>query len=110
MRELDIKAQPRSLLSNVEGLVLRELDEPEVCCGFGGTFCVKYPEISDAMVARKLDDIEQSGAGTVLAGDLGCLMNMAGKASRLGSSVEFRHIAEVLAGTGDTPPIGRVKR
>jgi L-lactate dehydrogenase complex protein LldE len=108
LRELDIKTQPRGLLSKVEGLVLRELDEPEVCCGFGGTFCVKYPEISDAMVANKLGDIENSGAGTVLAGDLGCLMNLAGKASRAGSKVEFRHVAEILAGNTDTPAIGRV--
>jgi L-lactate dehydrogenase complex protein LldE len=110
LRELDIKAQPRALLSKVDGLVSRELDEPEVCCGFGGTFCVKYPEISDAMVSNKIKDIENSGAGTVLAGDLGCLMNMAGKASRLGSRVEFRHVAEVLAGTANTTAMGRIDR
>ena len=108
LRELDIKSQPRALLSKVDGLVRRELNEPEVCCGFGGTFCVKYPEISDTMVANKITDMEKTGAGTVLAGDLGCLMNMAGKASRLGSPVEFRHVAEVLAGIGNTPAIGRV--
>ena len=107
LRELDIKAQPRGLLAKVDGLALRELVEAEVCCGFGGTFCVKYPEISDAMVSNKLKDIENSGAGTVLAGDLGCLMNMAGKASRQGSSVEFRHVAEILAGNGTIPAIGR---
>jgi L-lactate dehydrogenase complex protein LldE len=107
LRELDIKSQPRTLLSKVEGLDLRELNEPELCCGFGGTFCVKYPEISDAMVANKIEDIEESGAAAVLAGDLGCLMNMAGKASRLGSKVEFRHVAEVLAGISDTPAIAR---
>lgn len=110
LRELDIKTQPRRLLDSVRGLVLCELEEPEVCCGFGGTFCVKYPEISDAMVGNKIRDIENSGADTVLAGDLGCLMNMAGKASRAGSSVDFRHVAEVLAGAGTTPAIGRVKK
>ena len=110
LRELEIKTQPRRLLAGVAGLTLQELKEPEVCCGFGGTFCVKYPEISDAMVSNKMRDIETSGAGTVLAGDLGCLLNMAGKASRLGLDVAFRHVAEVLAGVGDTPPIGRGKR
>ena len=110
LRELGIKSQPRRLLAGVEGLVLKELEEPEVCCGFGGTFCVKYPQISDAMVSNKLRDIEAAGAGTVLAGDLGCLINMAGKASRSGSKVEFRHIAEVLVGTGGTPAIGRSNR
>jgi L-lactate dehydrogenase complex protein LldE len=109
LRELDVKSQPRRLLVGVEGLVLKELKEPEVCCGFGGTFCVKYPQISDAMVSNKLRDIEVAGAGTVWAGDLGCLLNMAGKASRSGSKVEFRHIAEVLAGTDGTPAIGRRK-
>jgi L-lactate dehydrogenase complex protein LldE len=108
LRELDIKSQPRRLLANVDGLELRELDEPEVCCGFGGTFCVKYPEISDAMVKKKIDDVEDSGAKTVLAGDLGCLMNIAGKASRVGSEVEFRHVAEVLADATTEPAIGRV--
>lgn len=106
LRELEIKAQPRRLLASVDGLTVKELREPEVCCGFGGTFCVKYPEISDTMVSNKLRDIEASGVGTVLAGDLGCLLNMAGKASRQGLDVEFRHVAEILAGIGDSPPIG----
>lgn len=109
LRELGVKAQPRALLSKIKGLELRELDEAEVCCGFGGTFCVKYPEISDAMVTKKLADIEKTGAGILLAGDLGCLMNMAGKASRRSSPVEFRHVAEILAGDLDKPAIGRVK-
>lgn len=107
LRELDIKSQPRRLLADVEGLELRELDEPEVCCGFGGTFCVKYPEISDMMVTKKISDISDSRVRTVLAGDLGCLMNMAGKTSRLGSKVEFRHVAEVLADATMSPAIGR---
>lgn len=107
LRELDIKSQPRRLLANIDGLEMRELDEPEVCCGFGGTFCVKYPEISDAMVTKKIADVENNGAKTVLAGDLGCLMNMAGKASRVGSDVEFRHVVEVLADAVTEPAIGR---
>lgn len=106
LRELGVKAQPRRLLATVEGLSVSEMKTPEVCCGFGGTFCVKYPEISNAMVGEKSADISASGAGTLLAGDLGCLMNMAGKLQREGSAVRVRHVAEVLAGMGDLPPIG----
>jgi L-lactate dehydrogenase complex protein LldE len=79
----------------------------EVCCGFGGTFCIKYPEISDKMVSDKTADIVATGAGAVLAGDLGCLLNIAGKLHRRGCRIEVRHVAEVLAGmTGEVPPIG----
>jgi L-lactate dehydrogenase complex protein LldE len=106
LRELGVKDQPRRLLGSVAGLQLREMGSPEVCCGFGGTFCVKYPEISNAMVGEKSSDIAASGADTLLAGDLGCLMNMAGKLQRQGSTVRVRHVAEVLAGMGDKAPIG----
>ncbi len=107
LRELGVKAQPRALLASVEGLALKELENPEVCCGFGGTFCVKYPEISTRMVTDKTADIAASGADTLLAGDLGCLLNMAGRLKREGSPVKVRHVAEVLAGlTQETPPIG----
>lgn len=106
LRELGVKAQPRRLLGSVAGLQLSEMATPEVCCGFGGTFCVKYPEISNAMVGEKSADIAACGADTLLAGDLGCLMNMAGKLHREGSAVRVRHVAEVLAGMGDQPPIG----
>ena len=110
LRELGIKTQPRLLLHSVAGLELRELADAEVCCGFGGTFCVKYPEISDKMVADKALDIAGTGGTAVLAGDLGCLLNIAGKLSRLGIPVEARHIAEVLAGMTDAaPPIGAPK-
>jgi L-lactate dehydrogenase complex protein LldE len=82
-----------------------------VCCGFGGTFCIKYPEISDKMVTDKAADIAATGADAVLAGDLGCLLNIAGKLSRRGSNVEVRHVAEVLADmTADVPPIGAPAR
>jgi L-lactate dehydrogenase complex protein LldE len=110
LRELGIKAQPRQLLASVDGLSLREMKTPEVCCGFGGTFCVKYPEISNAMVTEKTSDIAGTGAATLLAGDLGCLMNMAGKLQREGRRVATRHVAEVLAGMGDHPPIGEPAR
>ena len=106
LRELGVKQQPRRLLAAVKGLSVREMKTPEVCCGFGGTFCVKYPEISNAMVGEKSADIAGTGAGTLLAGDLGCLMNMAGKLQREGSPVRVRHVAEVLAGMGDLPAIG----
>ncbi len=107
LRELGIRDQPRRLLASVEGLRLAELSAPEVCCGFGGTFCVKYPDISTRMVADKVADIAATGADTLLAGDLGCLLNIAGRLRREGRAVKVRHVAEVLAGrTGDAPPIG----
>jgi L-lactate dehydrogenase complex protein LldE len=84
------------------------LPDAEVCCGFGGTFCVKYPEISDKMVGDKAAEIVATGADTVLAGDLGCLLNIAGKLSRIGARTETRHVAEVLAGmASDVPAIGK---
>jgi L-lactate dehydrogenase complex protein LldE len=106
LRELGIKAQPRTLLASVEGLSLQEMVDAEVCCGFGGTFCVKYPEISNQMVGEKAAAVEGSGCETLLAGDMGCLINMAGKLARQGSSVRVRHVAEVLAGAADGPAIG----
>jgi L-lactate dehydrogenase complex protein LldE len=107
LRELGVKEQPRRLLSTVDGLRLRELPGAELCCGFGGTFCVKYPEISDKMVGDKAAEIAATGADSVLAGDLGCLLNIAGKLTRLGVPIETRHVAEVLAGMADeVAPIG----
>jgi len=106
LRELGVAKQPRKLLDSVEGVERVEMKDPDVCCGFGGAFAVKYGEISDAIVGVKADTIEDSGASVVLAGDLGCLMNMAGKLSRRGSKVEVRHVAEVLAGMTDAPAIG----
>ena len=106
LRELKVKAQPRKLLDTVSGLDRTELPDAEVCCGFGGTFCVKYPDISERMVSEKTQQILATGADTVLAGDLGCLLNMAGKLKRDGAAVQVRHVAEVLAGMADTPAIG----
>jgi L-lactate dehydrogenase complex protein LldE len=107
LRELGVKRQPRQLLGSVCGLSIEELPGAEVCCGFGGTFCVKYPEISDKMVTDKAAEIAATGADAVLAGDLGCLLNMAGKLYRQGRLIEVRHVAEVLAGMSDkVPPIG----
>ncbi|HEY1856713.1 (Fe-S)-binding protein [Acidocella sp.] len=108
LRELGVKTQPRTLLSAVPGLTLTEMTEPEICCGFGGTFCVKYPDISTRMVAEKAADIEATEAQLLLAGDMGCLLNMAGRLSRDGAAVEVRHVAEVLAGmTRDLAAIGK---
>jgi L-lactate dehydrogenase complex protein LldE len=106
LRELGIERQPRALLASVEGLELAEMTEARICCGFGGTFCVKYADVSNDMLEKKAASIAESGAEVVLAGDLGCLMNMAGKLKRLNSPVESRHIAEVLAGLTDGPAIG----
>jgi len=107
LRELGVKRQPRQLLGSVRGLSIEELPGAEVCCGFGGTFCVKYPEISDKMVTDKAAEIAATGADAVLAGDLGCLLNMAGKLYRQGRLIEVRHVAEVLAGMSNKiPPTG----
>jgi L-lactate dehydrogenase complex protein LldE len=106
LRELKVKRQPRQLLKSVRGFDLVELPGAETCCGFGGTFCVKYPEISTRMVSDKVADIDRTGANLVLAGDLGCLLNIAGRLKRSGSPVQARHVAEVLVGDLDTPAIG----
>lgn len=106
LRELGVESQPRMLLGSISGLTLAEMENPDDCCGFGGTFCVKYPDISNAIVEKKTAEIAATGADTLLAGDLGCLMNMAGKLQRQNSPVSVRHVAEVLAGMTDTPPIG----
>ena len=98
--------QPRKLLASVDGLHLREQEDAHVCCGFGGTFCIKYPDISNKMVEAKTANIVATGAETLLAGDMGCLMNMAGKLQRDGAGIRVRHVAEVLAGMADGPAIG----
>lgn len=105
LRELGVRDQPRRLLASVDGLTLNELGDADECCGFGGTFCVKYPDVSVKMVSNKTAAITATMADTLLAGDLGCLMNMAGRLSREGKTVQVRHVAEVLAGMGDAPPI-----
>lgn len=106
LRELGIKDQPRNLMSQIDGLKLIEGDQAEVCCGFGGLFCVKYPDISESMLDQKIADIRKTGADLVTGGDLGCLMNIAGRLSRCGMDTEVRHVAEVLAGMTEAPAIG----
>lgn len=83
-----------------------DLDQADTCCGFGGTFSVKYGDISGAMVDGKAQDVEAQHPDLLVAGDMGCLMNIAGRLSRRGSPIAVRHVAEVLAGEMTAPPIG----
>ena len=106
LRELGVKAQPRRLLAAVDGLQLAEMEGAETCCGFGGAFCVKYPSISNAIVTEKTKAVAATGAELLLGGDLGCLMNMAGRLHREGRTARAYHAAEVLAGMGGGPAIG----
>lgn len=97
LRELKIKSGPRKLLSNVRGLELREMDIAEECCGFGGTFSVKFPEVSGGMARTKIDSILRTGAEIVVSIDSSCLMQMEGAIRRAGAPVRTMHLAEVLA-------------
>jgi L-lactate dehydrogenase complex protein LldE len=99
LRELGIKAQPRALLAKVPGLALKEMNEAETCCGFGGTFAVKFGEISTHIAERKCANIAASGAGAVVLGDLGCMLNIEGRLRRRGDTkTKVLHVAEMLAG------------
>lgn len=106
LRELGVREQPRQLLAQVRGLELRELEEREVCCGFGGTFCVKYPELSTRLVSDKLASAQATGAQLLVGGDLGCLLNIAGRQRRIGGELRVLHVAELLTGRGAEPGIG----
>lgn len=97
LRELGLRDEPRRLLRNLDAAEFVELEHADVCCGFGGTFSVKYPEISTAMLDSKVESIVRSGVSTVSACDASCLMQISGRLSRLGHKVETKHIAEVLA-------------
>ncbi len=98
LRELGIKAQPRALLAKMPGVRLEELNGAEECCGFGGTFSVKFGELAAAIADKKCANIAASGADAVVLGDLGCMLNIEGKLRRLGDATPVLHIAEVLAG------------
>ena len=101
LRELGVKAQPRALLAKVPGLTLKEMDEAETCCGFGGAFAVKFGEISTHIAERKCANIAGCGAGAVVLGDLGCMLNIEGRLRRRGDmKTQVLHVAEVLAGEG----------
>jgi L-lactate dehydrogenase complex protein LldE len=106
LRELNIKDQPRKLLRDLCDTQVSELQQTEVCCGFGGTFCAKMPEISGKMVGDKLNNAVATEAKILAGGDLGCLLNIAGRATRQGEDIEVRHIAELLCGDLDGPAIG----
>jgi L-lactate dehydrogenase complex protein LldE len=105
-RELSIGEQPRRLLRSIPGVELREITEGEVCCGFGGAFSVKYPEISMRLAADKAARIRETGAATLTGADLGCLLHLAGELARDGAPVRVHHVAELLAGAPARPPIG----
>jgi L-lactate dehydrogenase complex protein LldE len=98
LRGLGVKDQPRALLSKVRGLTLVEMTRSDECCGFGGTFSAKYPEISEALLETKLANIQATGTGAVVGCDMGCLMHMQGMIRRRELPISVRHIAEILAG------------
>jgi L-lactate dehydrogenase complex protein LldE len=97
LRELKIKEGPRRLLGKVRGLELHEMDAAEECCGFGGTFSVKFPGVSAGMARTKIDSIVRTGANVVVSVDASCLMQIQGALSRAGSTIRTMHLAEVLA-------------
>nr|VFJ87128.1 MAG: L-lactate dehydrogenase complex protein LldE [Candidatus Kentron sp. LFY]VFJ90272.1 MAG: L-lactate dehydrogenase complex protein LldE [Candidatus Kentron sp. LFY] len=104
LRELGIRDQPRVLLARA-GIGVREMKDGNMCCGFGGAFCIEYPEISTRMVSNKVADIEKTGANTLLGGDLGCLFNIAGRLKRMRSTIRVYHVTEVLTGMTHIPAI-----
>ena len=97
LRDLNLKSEPRTLIRNVRGAEFVELSNADACCGFGGTFSVKYPEISVAILDQKIDAIERAGVQAVVSGDASCLMQIGGRLSRKGSTVKVMHLAELLA-------------
>jgi L-lactate dehydrogenase complex protein LldE len=102
LRDLNLKSEPRSLIRHVRGVEFVELENADSCCGFGGTFSVKYPEISVAILDQKIESIEKAGVQAVVAGDASCLMQIGGRLSRNGSKVRVMHLAELLASVSDT--------
>jgi len=97
LRELHIQSGPRKLLAKVQGLTLAEMDVAEECCGFGGTFSIKFPEVSGAMARTKIESIRKTGAATVVSIDSSCLMQLQGVIDRAGLPIRTLHLAEVLA-------------
>jgi len=97
LRDLGLHDEPRELINNVRDAEFVELENSDACCGFGGTFSVKYPEISAAILDRKIEAIAQSGVDAVVSGDASCLMQIGGRLSRIGSKVRVMHLAELLA-------------
>jgi len=106
LREMGVKAEPRALLGSVEGLTIDELKDQQTCCGFGGLFSVKYPEISERMADDKIADALATKATVLTGGDLGCLLHLKGRMARQGKALEVRHAAEILADMGGEPALG----
>jgi L-lactate dehydrogenase complex protein LldE len=102
LREMGVKSQPRTLLEKVPGVKLAEMEDCETCCGFGGTFSIKYGEISARMADNKCQHIAESGADAVVLGDLGCILNIEGRLRRRGdANTRVLHVAELLAGAAE---------
>jgi len=97
LRKLGVKRQPRQLLASMPGVFLKEMEESEECCGFGGAFSAKFGEVSTVIVDRKCSFIAAAGTDAVVGGDLGCLLNIEGRLRRRGDKTQVLHIAEVLA-------------
>jgi L-lactate dehydrogenase complex protein LldE len=97
LRDLNVHSEPRRLISHVRDAQFVELENADACCGFGGTFSVKYPEISVAILDQKIEAIEKAGVQAVVSGDASCLMQIGGRLSRKGSQVRAMHLAELLA-------------
>lgn len=110
LRDLGVRDQPRKLLATLDGLNLQEVPESEACCGFGGSFSVKYGPISTDIVARKVEALSSVKPDIILGGDLGCLLNIAGKMQRDGNETPVRHAAEVLVGMTENAAIGAPER
>jgi len=98
LREMGVKSQPRALLSKIPGLTIKEMQQPEQCCGFGGTFAVKYGDISSRIADLKCEDVQAAGADALVLGDLGCMLNIEGRLRRRNDNTPVLHVAEVLAG------------
>jgi len=101
LRDLGVHSEPRRLIRNVRGVEFVELENADVCCGFGGTFAVKYPEISVAILDNKIDTIERAGVRAIVSGDASCLMQIGGRLTRNNSAVRAMHLAELLAARED---------
>ena len=99
LRDLNIRLEPRKLIGNVRGAEFVELENADACCGFGGTFSVKYPEISLAILDQKIEAIERAGVQAVVSGDASCLLQIGGRLTRKGSNIRVMHLAELLAAT-----------
>ena len=96
LREMGVRDQPLSILGRIQDLRVEELPNAETCCGFGGSFAVKFPHISESMLSDKINNVVATGADTVVSCDMGCLMNVEGALARQGSSLQVRHLAEIL--------------